>query len=113
MLSAQEFVHRLSEFAIGRLAVRDFEDWFVQASWNPDLWAPPALRDAVYSLELVLAEYSNRHVSNSYVRAFAGDVARELEASVNSIVPSAIGVRMATADVMRARVVATPVLTAA
>lgn len=61
---------------MGRLAVRDFEDWFVQASWNADLWASPELRDAVYSIELVLAEYSNRHVSNSYMRAFAGDLDR-------------------------------------
>lgn len=107
MLIAQDLVHRLTEFAMGRLAVGDFEDWFVQASWNADLWASPELRDAVYSIELVLAEYSNRHVSNSYMRAFIGDVARELEASVNRIVPLEIGVRMATADVIRAGVVAT------
>lgn len=113
MLSAQDLVFRLSEFAMGRLTVRDFEDWFVQASWNADLWASPELRDAVYSIDLVLAEYSNRHVSNSYVRAFAGYVARELEATIKSIVPLAIGVRMATADIIRARLVAPPVPTAA
>ena len=98
---------------MGRLAVRDFEDWFVQASWNADLWASPELRDAVYSIELALAEYSNRHVSNSYVRASAGYVARDLEAFAKSIIPLSIGVRMATADIIRARLVAPPVLTAA
>lgn len=113
MLKTEELVNRLAEFAVGRIAVRDFEDWFVRASWNAHAWAPPALREAVYSLELVLAEYSNRHVGNSYLRAFAGDIARALEESSNTILPSPVGARMAAADLVNARIAATPVLAAA
>ena len=93
--------------------MREFEDWFVQESWNANAWAPPKLRDAVYSLELVLAEHSNGHVSNSYVRAFAGDVARELSTSLRNIRPTRIGVPLVIAEVVAARVAASPVLAAA
>lgn len=113
MLFTADLAQRLTEFAVGRVAVREFEEWLVHASWNANTWAAPDLQDAVYSLELVLAEYSNGHVSNSYVRAFAGDVARKLGASLHSIRPAQIGLRMVTADVAQACVAASPVLAAA
>jgi hypothetical protein len=113
MLGTKELARRLTQLAIGRDSVREFEDWFVRESWNANAWAPRELRDAVYSLELVLSEYSNRHVSNSYVRAFAGDVARELSTSLRSIRPTQVGVRMVIADVVAARVAASPGLAAA
>jgi hypothetical protein len=113
MLRAEELAHRMTEFAVGRVALREFEDWLVQSSWNAHEWASPDLRDAVYTLELVLAEYTNGHASSSHVRAVAGDVARELDASLHSIHPTQIGVAMIDADLMLARIAANPVLAAA
>jgi hypothetical protein len=113
MLTEEELAHKLSELAMGRVIVRSFEDWFVQSSWNANAWASPALHDAVYSLELVLAEYSNHHVSNSYLRAVAGDLARELAASVSSVRPARVGFGMTAAELINARVSALPVLAAA
>ena len=112
MLAAKDLAHRLSEFAIGGVSVREFEEWFVPSSWNAHVWAPQSLQDVAYSLELVLAEYSNGHVSNSYLRAFAGNVARELDASANTIPSSQVGVRMLAADVVSGRIAARPVLAA-
>jgi hypothetical protein len=110
MLVDEQLAYKLSELAMGRVAIRDFEEWFVQSSWNANAWASPSLREAVYSLELVLAEYSNQHVSHSYLRASAGEVARGLRASMNGIRPALVGSGMSRVDVMKARV---PLLTAA
>jgi hypothetical protein len=112
MLDAQDFIRRLSDFAVGRLTIREFEEWFVAASWNVHDWAEPVLRDAVYMLEIAFAEHSNGHVSTSFLRASAGDIVRELETSANFIVPLAIGNTMSASEVLRAQVPATSVLAA-
>ena len=86
MLTHQELVQKLTKIAIGKMPIRDFEDWFVPASWDANAWATSELLDAVYSVELLLAEYSNRHIDDSYQRAFSGDIARGLQDASQSIV---------------------------
>lgn len=113
MFSDQELAHKLLELAIGRVPIRDFEDWFVAASWNAIDWASPALLEAVYSLELVFAEYSSQHVTHSYLRAAAGEIARELAAAANTIRPALVGSGMRLADVINARVSAKSLFAAA
>jgi hypothetical protein len=113
MLNVHEFVHKLSEVAVGSVAIRCFEEWFVQNSWNVMDWAPPVLCDAVYSLEIVLAEYSNQHVDASYVREFSACLAHELEDASQSIRPTLIGQDVTTAEIIRARVAAKPMLAVA
>lgn len=113
MLGVKELADRLAELAMGRGAVREFEDWFVQASWNAQGWASADLRNVVYSLELELAGYSNGNRSNSYVRAFAGDLARHLSARSQCIRPVVIATPLTTAELLRYAVVAHPVLAAA
>jgi hypothetical protein len=113
MLSCRELNEKLSDVAIGRMSIRDFEEWFVPASWNANAWATPALRDAVYSLELAIAEYSNGHVHSSYLRAFSGDIARELEQSSQSIVSAQIGRHLTSSEIMLGGVPAKPLLAAA
>jgi hypothetical protein len=113
MLSAAELAHRLSDFAMGLGTVRDFENWLVHASWNAHDWAPADVRDAVYSIELALAEYSNGHRSNSYLRAVAGDIARELDSRLNNIRPTRIASQIATSDLLRHALPANPLAAAA
>jgi hypothetical protein len=98
---------------MGRAAVREFEDWFVQASWNAQSWASRELCDVVYSLELEIAEYSNGHRSNSYLRAVAGELARQLSARSQYIRPVRLATPLADAELLRNAVVAHPVLAAA
>ena len=113
MLNNQELVQKLSEVAIGKMKLRDFEDWFVPASWNANLWATRQVRDAVYSLELAIAEYSNGHLDSSYLRALSGEIAHNLHELTQSIAPARIGNRLSSAEIAQAGVAARPVQAAA
>jgi hypothetical protein len=113
MVGEKELADWLTELAMRRTAVRDFEDWFVQGSWNAQSWAPRELCAIVYLLELELAEYSNGHSSNSYLRAIAGDLARQLTARSQYIRPVQLATPLAAAELLRNAVVAHPVLAAA
>lgn len=107
MLNIQELVQKLSELAVGNISVRDFEDWFVPASWNANSWASAELRDAVYGLELELAEYSNGHRDRSHLRGRSADIARELGQFTQRVVPARIGPNLSNADIIVSGVAAT------
>jgi hypothetical protein len=113
MLNNQELVEKLSEVAIGKMKLGDFEEWFVPASWNANVWATAQVRDAVYSLELAIAEYSNGHVDSSYLRALSGGIAHELHQLAQSVVPARIGNHLSSAEIAQAGVPARPVRVAA
>lgn len=101
MFSEEELANSLSRVVVGSCSLADFEDWFVPRSWNPHRWAPPELRDAIYSIELELAEHSNRHVDANHVRIFLGDLASRLGRGL-SIAGGAIGAPVHSEDVSRA-----------
>jgi hypothetical protein len=80
MLNAEELADRLTELATGRAVIQEFEEWFVRASWDVAKGESRELGEAVYSLELELAEHSSGHRSNSCLRVYAGELARQLSA---------------------------------
>ena len=113
MLNSQGLVQKLAEVAVGKMRLDEFEEWFVPASWNANVWATPQVRGAVYSLELAIAEYSNGHVDSSYLRALSGGIAHELHQLDQSVVPARIGNHLSNAAIAQAGVAARPVRVAA
>jgi hypothetical protein len=79
MLNTREFAQELVGAAVGRIALRDFEDWLVSRSWNVHEWGTPEMKDAVYALELELGEFSNGHRDVTHLRVFCADLASQLE----------------------------------
>lgn len=76
MLAYAELRNQLIRFLSDDLSLDDFEDWFVQNSWNvhqgPDLIA----QRLSYAVELRLAEHDNGHLPDA-------DFQRELRQLVN------------------------------
>jgi len=68
MLAHLDLRNQLIRFLSDGLSLDDFEDWFVQNSWNvhkvPDL----VLQRLVYAVELRLAEMSEGHLSEQEFR---------------------------------------------
>lgn len=106
MLNAEELRNRLSAVAVGQVAIRDFEEWLVQHSWNATSWATPEVRDAIYSIELALAEYSHGHVDASYLRAYSGHVASELAEAVRTVSPRPVGAPLSEHEITKSSIAA-------
>jgi hypothetical protein len=50
---------RLANYLAGKTTLRAFRRWFYPATWDIDGWAPASLKELVYEVKLLLAEYSN------------------------------------------------------
>jgi hypothetical protein len=76
MLAHVELRNQLIRFLNDELSLEDFEDWFVQNSWNvhkiPDL----VLQRLVYAVELRLAEMSSEHLSEDEFRRELADLVK-------------------------------------
>jgi hypothetical protein len=72
---------QLGRYLTHEISLRDFQYWFVPATWYADREASPALTDLIYSIELAMAEFSHRDWTESELR----DLFRSsLEAFINS-----------------------------
>ena len=84
--SDAEIYEQLQSYLSGRISLDDFEDWFVPRSWNFQA-ANPSLQNLVSEIELLLAEYSNLHISNESFRnelhRIAGAPLSVVQAGVN------------------------------
>ena len=63
MISSKDIRDRLADALIEKSSLNDFEDWFVQNSWNVHKIADYDLLRLVYAIELRLSEYSSQHLS--------------------------------------------------
>ena len=61
-----------------RLPLADFEDWLVGNSWNMHKDSAPAAQALVSTVELALAEYSNKHLSEDELRAKLSSALRQI-----------------------------------
>jgi hypothetical protein len=68
MASAREIRSRLSEWLVGTTTLREFEDWFVPATWNMHRSGDKAAEDLVEDIEIILSEYSDGYLSRDEVR---------------------------------------------
>jgi hypothetical protein len=62
MLSDLQLREQLAKFLAGNLSRDEFEDWFVQSSWNMHEKADFETQRLVSAIELLLAENSSGHL---------------------------------------------------
>jgi hypothetical protein len=65
---------RLLRYLDGTDSLRMFRQWFVPSTWNVEEWASPRLQELVYSIKLLLAEYTSGHRSEEDLRARLSDL---------------------------------------
>ena len=59
MVELNEIREKLANCLSHKLSLSDFEDWFVQNSWNVHQSNKVDLRDLVHAIELRLSEFSS------------------------------------------------------
>ncbi len=55
-------------FLDSRIDLDEFEDWFLQNTWNIHLNGSAAVEELSFSVEESLSEYSSRHIAPSELR---------------------------------------------
>ena len=68
MARLSEIQEALESYLAGDISLSDFEDRFVQASWNIHKSNHPEARGFVHSIELRLSEFSSGHLSEDDMR---------------------------------------------
>jgi hypothetical protein len=62
-MQASSIFKRLNRFLLGEVTLDQFEDWFVQNSWNAHKTSPEEVLQIIGAIELRLAELSSGHLS--------------------------------------------------
>lgn len=65
MIVESQIRYQIARVLAKQLALKDFEDWFTQQSWNVHQSGDSHLQDLVGEIELRLAEYSSGHLAES------------------------------------------------
>lgn len=68
MIQENDIRGRLVKYLAHELSLDDFEDWFVQNSWNMHKDSSLAAQRLASRVELLLAEHSNGHISEDTLR---------------------------------------------
>src|SRR5437762_2500883 len=59
---------RLTRYLNGLISLRQFQEWFVPATWNVEQIHDQSAYDLTYDIELKLAEFSNGHLTENQLR---------------------------------------------
>lgn len=81
MLAESEIRDRLARYLAKEIPLEEFEDWFVQQSWNMHQGSPEAAQMLASAIELRLAEHSSGHLTEE-------ELQQELRSFVTSYVKS-------------------------
>lgn len=81
MISATELKKRLGDWLDGKLSLREFEEWFVPATWDAHKSGDREAESLVDEIELNLSEYTDRVISHEELRT---RLRRELANAVRS-----------------------------
>lgn len=68
MINESAIMEQLSRYLGNQISRDEFEDWFVQASWNAHRESDLVSFKLVSAIELKLAEYSSGHLSEPDLR---------------------------------------------
>jgi len=68
MIAESEIREQLARFLAGEIPLDEFEDWFVQRSWDAHLDSEQSAQKLAYAVELRLAEHSSGHLSEQELR---------------------------------------------
>ena len=58
MISDRDVRDQISRYLSNEIGLDQFEDWFVENTWNVQKWGDPDLQDLVFHVESELSEYS-------------------------------------------------------
>jgi hypothetical protein len=68
MSKLNEIREQLANYLAGEISRPEFEDWFVQSSWNIHQSDEPDAKNLVHCIELRLAEFSSGHLTEQGLR---------------------------------------------
>lgn len=88
MVALNDIREKLARYLADEIPLAEFEDWFVQSTWDVRKQENQELREAVHSIELRLSEFSSGHLTEQALR-------KELKpfvTSVNTVIHYNVGV---------------------
>lgn len=68
MVSGSAIREKLAAFLAGHVDLEEFEDWFVQTTWNVHQAGDESEKQLVYAVELRLSEHSAGHLTEADLR---------------------------------------------
>lgn len=69
MLSSSQIREQLAMFLDGKIDLDDFEDWFVQNTWNIHSSGSRSAEALTFAIEESLSEYSSHHLTEQELRS--------------------------------------------
>ena len=67
-LNADVIRKRLSDYLTGKKSLKAFHTWFVPATWDAAESASDEMRELIYEIALLLAEYTSGHRTETSLR---------------------------------------------
>jgi hypothetical protein len=78
MVSSSQIREKLADFLERRIDLNDFEDWFIQSTWNVHQSGSLAAENLTFAVEESLSEYSSSHINDTELRQeFANLIQRD------------------------------------
>ena len=68
MLEVNDIRKNLANYLAKKISLSEFEDWFVQNSWDSQKTGNLELRELVHTIELRLSEFSSGHLTEQELR---------------------------------------------
>lgn len=105
MIAESEIRNEVARLLLGEIPLDQFEDWFVERSWNAHLDSSVAAQRLAYAIDLRLAEHSSGHLSEEQLRrelrplvefysvsaSFAAEPLEIMTGASNSLIPPLAG----------------------
>lgn len=63
-----EIRDKLAKYLSSEISLRQFQEWFVPATWDIQDSQPAHILDLAYSIQLKLAEYTSNHLTENDLR---------------------------------------------
>jgi len=82
MVSSSQIRAYISLLLDGNVSLDDFEDWFVQNTWNIHLGGSADAEELTFAVEESLAEFSSRHIDDQKLR---GELAQILHSATKVV----------------------------
>lgn len=93
MVSASQIRNELAISLAGILPLDDFEDWFVQNTWNIQNTGSRAAEVLTFAIEELLSEYTSGHISEDKLRKELEQVlhAETKSVQITDLLPMGLG----------------------
>lgn len=78
-----EIRQKVAEYLNLRVTLRDFHRWFIPATWDVDQCGDHEARELAHTIDLLLAEYTNGHLSEDHLRREMRPLVEDYSVSVS------------------------------